>query len=69
MQGSQQIQDCPEESREAAALVIKQYGESDEISASQLIWHRPGPWKRIVASKGRSIRTTSRRRTSTRSSQ
>jgi hypothetical protein len=51
MQRSQYMQDWPEESREAANLVIKQYGEPDEVSASQLIWHRPGPWKRIVASK------------------
>jgi hypothetical protein len=41
----------PEESREAAQLVIDQYGEPDEITETQLIWHQPGPWKRIVASK------------------
>ena len=27
------------------------YGEPDELTPSQLTWHRPGPWKRIVASK------------------
>ena len=41
----------PEESREAAQLVVDAYGEPDEITDSQMIWHRPGPWKRIVASK------------------
>jgi hypothetical protein len=51
MLASTWIENWPEESREAAKLVIQQYGEPDEMSASQLIWHHPGPWKRIVASK------------------
>ncbi len=46
-----QIQTWPEEAREAAQLVIDQYGEPDEMVASELIWHHPGPWKRIVASR------------------
>jgi hypothetical protein len=41
----------PEASREAAGLVIDKYGEPDEVTDSQLIWHTPGPWKRIIASK------------------
>lgn len=45
------IRTWPEESREAAGLVIDQYGEPDEATDSYLTWHRPGPWKRIVASK------------------
>lgn len=49
--GSQLIESWPDESREAAALVIKKYGEPDEMTESELIWHKPGPWKRIVASK------------------
>lgn len=48
---SRQIERWPMESRQAAQLVINQYGEPDEMAESQLIWHRPGPWKRIVASK------------------
>jgi hypothetical protein len=44
-------QHWPEESREAAQLVIDGYGEPDEMTPSQLTWHKPGPWKRIVASK------------------
>ena len=51
LQSARIIAGWPEESREAAQLVIDQYGEADEITESQLIWHRPGPWKRIVASK------------------
>jgi hypothetical protein len=48
---SQIVRDWPSESREAAELVLKKYGEPDEATASELTWHRPGPWKRIVASK------------------
>jgi hypothetical protein len=43
--------DLARKSREAAQLVIDQYGEPDKMMDSQLIWHHPGPWKRIVASK------------------
>jgi len=45
------IANWPEESREAAQLVLDKYGEPDEITASRLIWHKPGPWKRMIASK------------------
>jgi hypothetical protein len=48
---SQHIQAWPEESREAAGLVIEKYGEPDEMTESQLLWHNRGKWKRIVASK------------------
>jgi hypothetical protein len=48
---SDHIASWPEESREATQLVIDTYGEPDEITDSLLIWHHPGPWKRIVASK------------------
>lgn len=41
----------PDDSAEAAQLVIDQYGEPDEVTETQLTWHRPGPWKRIVASR------------------
>lgn len=50
-QRSHHTEGWPEESREAAQLVIDTYGEPDEITESQLMWDRPGPWKRIVASK------------------
>src|SRR5690606_3236906 len=45
------LQGWPEESREAAQLVIDEHGEPDEITASQLVWHNAGPWKRIVATR------------------
>lgn len=51
MQGSQHIKAWPEESKEAAQLVIDSYGEPDEVTESQLVWHEPGPWKRIIATR------------------
>ncbi len=50
-QSSKTIEGWPEESREAARLVIEQYGEADKVTDTQLTWHNPGPWKRLVASK------------------
>lgn len=41
----------PEESREAAQLVIDKYGEPHETTDSFLVWNGVGPWKRVVASK------------------
>jgi hypothetical protein len=49
--GAQIIQGWPEESREATQLVIDKYGEPNEATDTLLVWHNPGPWKRIVASK------------------
>lgn len=51
MDANQIIKDWADESREAAELVIDKYGQPDEASESYLIWHRPGPWKRMVAYK------------------
>lgn len=48
---SGRIEQWPEESREAALLVINEFGEPDEITPTQLTWHNAGPWKRIVATK------------------
>lgn len=45
------VQDWPEESREAAQLVIDTYGEPDEVTATLLVWHDVGSWKRMVATK------------------
>lgn len=49
--GMNSIKNWPAQSREAARRVIEQYGEPDEISATQLVWHKRGPWRQIVASK------------------
>ena len=50
-QRSQLIASWPEESAEAAQLVIDAHGEPDEATDSQLVWHNVAPWKRIVATK------------------
>lgn len=49
--GSDIIKRWPEESKEAAQLVIDTYGEPQEASESLLTWHKAGPWKRVLASK------------------
>lgn len=43
------VKNWPDESQEAANLVLQKYGQPDEATESVLIWHRPGPWKRMVA--------------------
>jgi hypothetical protein len=48
---SKVIKDWPEDSREAAQLVIDTYGEPHEATPSLLIWHQVGPWKRVEASR------------------
>ena len=50
-QAMQIINEWPDESREAAKLVIDKYGEPDEATEIRLTWHKRGEWKRIVASK------------------
>lgn len=45
------IREWPDESREAAELVLQRYGEPDETTPFRLIWHGAGPWKRIVATR------------------
>lgn len=50
-QASELLSDWPKESREATQLVIDKYGEPDEATETEFIWHRPGPWKRIVATR------------------
>ena len=49
--GSEIIKGWPEDSREAAQLVIDTYGEPQEATESLLTWHEAGPWKRVLASK------------------
>ena len=44
-------QDWPEESREAAQLVLDAHGDPDEVTDTQLLWHDTGGWKRIIATK------------------
>lgn len=49
--GMNSIKNWPAQSREAARRVIEQFGEPDEIGDGQLVWHKRGPWRQIVASK------------------
>lgn len=49
--GSDIIRGWPDESREAAQLVIEKYGEPHEATDSLLLWYDVGPWKRMVASR------------------
>jgi hypothetical protein len=42
-------QGWPADSRQAAQVLVKKYGEPDEACHSTLTWDTPGPWKRIVA--------------------
>ena len=41
----------PKESKEAAQLVIDEYGEPEEVCDSTMTWHKAGSWKRIIAYK------------------
>ena len=50
-QPSLTLDDWPNESRDAARLVMLTYGHPDEATDTQLIWYDPGPWKLIVATK------------------
>lgn len=45
------VQEWPHESRQAAELVIDQFGEPDEVSRNELTWYGVGPWKRVVATR------------------
>ncbi len=41
----------PDESREAAQLVIDTYGEPEEATDTALTWRHAGTWKRVVATR------------------
>lgn len=41
----------PDESKEAARLVVDAYGDPQESTSERLVWHKVGPWKRVVATK------------------
>lgn len=38
----------PAASREAAAAIEQKYGPPAEVTATMLVWHQTGPWKRTV---------------------
>ena len=41
----------PDVSREVAATVMERYGPPQEATASLLIWHNNGPWKRTILNR------------------
>ena len=45
------VQAWPHESREAAMGVISQFGDADEVSATELTWLHAAQWKRVVATE------------------
>jgi hypothetical protein len=45
------MESWPEESKEAAQLVVDTYGEPQEATDSVMIWSGVGPWKRVVATR------------------
>ncbi|MBW3571302.1 MAG: hypothetical protein KY467_09360 [Gemmatimonadetes bacterium] len=38
----------PQTSREVAQTIIQKYGAPSEATASMLVWHNNGPWKRTI---------------------
>jgi hypothetical protein len=51
MNSSEILSSWPDESREAAQLVIDTYGEPHESTPTELRWFDVGDWKRVVATK------------------
>jgi hypothetical protein len=51
MDAAEVIKDWPEESREAAQLVIDEFGEPHEITPTHLHWSDVGEWKRVIAQR------------------
>jgi hypothetical protein len=51
--GSEITKRWPEESQEAAQLVIDTYGEPQEATESLLTWHQTGPWNRVLSDQER----------------
>lgn len=43
------VKSWPEAARQAANAMMDKYGAPDEASASLLLWHNNGPWRRTVA--------------------
>jgi hypothetical protein len=41
----------PDESKEAARLVVDAYGDPQESTSERLVWHKVGSWKRVVATR------------------
>lgn len=46
MQAQKVIQDWKSQPQKVAQLMIKKYGEPQEVTKERLVWHNNGPWKR-----------------------
>ena len=42
------VKDWPDMPRMAAGMLVAQYGQPQEMTASMLIWHDNGPWKHTI---------------------
>ncbi len=51
VRGSEIIRQWPQDQRDVAEEVIKEYGEPDEATATRLIWLNRKRWKEIIVSK------------------
>lgn len=49
--GSAIVEGWPDDAKEATKLVLQKYGEPHEATESFLVWHRVGPWKRVIATR------------------
>ena len=47
--------DWPDTPQEVAKTVMERYGPPHEATASLLIWHNNGPWKRIVVTRDEAV--------------
>lgn len=45
---TQMVAEWPETARMAANAMMDKYGQPDEATPSQLVWHDNGPWKRTI---------------------
>ncbi len=48
---TQRLEGWHEASRGAAMMMVEKYGEPAEETATMLVWHNTGPWKRTIISK------------------
>lgn len=47
----QNTSDWPDNSRKAIDAMKKKYGEPNEMTATMVVWHNSGPWKRTIVYK------------------
>lgn len=45
------MREWSDDTRGVAQTAIETYGQPDEVTPTRLIWHEPGPWKEMIATK------------------